>query len=114
MVAFFLRLFLRMKNCFNSAPVAQQEEQIRDADGAIIVQIRRAVSFWRTRSPTPKKNEQVLHAHASVAVKITRKASCPASLKPISRPSSPPETAVKKESMNTRNTVRTSPGATSS
>ena len=40
-VPFFFGFFLRMKNCFDSPPVAKQNEKIADADGAIAVEIGR-------------------------------------------------------------------------
>ena len=42
MVPFFFRLFLRMKTCLNSAPVAQQNKEVGDTDSHPAHSMRRA------------------------------------------------------------------------
>ena len=70
MVRFFFGFFLRMKNCLNSAPVAQEDEQVLDPHIAVGIQVGDAISAIIARTPGAEKDEQVLHAHASVAVKV--------------------------------------------
>ncbi len=57
MVPFFFGFFLRMKDCFNSAPVGEKNEQIGYADGAVTVQVGRTNSLRRAWRPLGKENQ---------------------------------------------------------
>ena len=72
MVPVFIRFFLRMKTCLNSPPVAQQNEKIARADGAIAVEIGRTSLAHSARTPVGEQDEQVAGTDASVTVQITR------------------------------------------
>ncbi len=43
MVPDFFHFFVRIKNCLNSPPVAQQNEEIGGANGAVAINIRIAI-----------------------------------------------------------------------
>ncbi len=51
-------------------PVAQQDEKVRDADVAILIEIRRAGA--RAAAPSGEKREQILHADRPVARDVRR------------------------------------------
>ena len=72
MVRFFFGFFLRMKNCLNSAPVAQEDEQVLDPHIAVVVQIGRATRRTRhvARPPGAQQLEEIRDADRSVLVEV--------------------------------------------
>ena len=63
------RLFLSMPSSHLS-PVAEEDEQILDADGAVAIEVGGTVIAVGARAPIPKQDEQILHANDTVAVKV--------------------------------------------
>ena len=51
-------------------PIAQENQQILHADGAVAVEVGWAVLAITAWTPTAQKNEQISHANDAVAVEI--------------------------------------------
>ena len=70
MVPVFFRFVLRIKNCLNSPPVAQQNEKIARANGAIAVDIRIAIIAVGAAPPIGQEDQQVAGPNDLVTVEV--------------------------------------------
>ncbi len=53
-----------------SPPICKEDEQVRDADGAVLVQISGTVIAVDAWTPISEQNEEVAHADRAIAVDI--------------------------------------------